>query len=385
MLGLHPHEARSLRALSAQCPVRTRISARGMSPKMSERKAERSQTRRRARGSAARPPLGRPVHLHIENVSALGEVFEATPQRVDEALRRHPGLRGRVKITIGHDGDIYVQALATADALFGWQFDRTNLAERAPHLRWVHAHGAGVSHLMPLDWLPPGAALTNSRGVHGPKADEYTLMALLMLNNNLPQSFANQRQARWEQLFSTAIAGKILLILGVGHVGGGAAKWAKRLGLHVIGIRRTRRPHRYVDEMHSTSALRDLLPRADFVLVTAPHTQITRHLIGAEEVKLLKRGAGLINYSRAQLVDYEALLDRLRKGEVSAILDVFDPEPLPASSPLWQAPNLVITPHCSSDDRELYTLRTLDLVFDNLERFIAGKPLRNRVSAKHQY
>jgi len=351
---------------------------------MSQHLAGRGRSRR-GDNPGARVDRATPVHLHIENLSTLGEVFEATPRRVQEALQRHPGLGGRVKITIGYDGDIFAKAIATADALFGWQFDRTNLGQRAPNLRWIHAHGAGVSHLMPLDWLPPGAVLTNSSGVHGPKADEYTLMALLMLNNNLPQSVTNQRKGRWKQLFNTAIAGKTLLIVGVGHVGGGAAKWAKRLGLRVIGVRRTGKPHRYVDEMYSTSSLRELLPRADFVLVTAPHTHATKHLIGAREIGLLKKGAGLINYSRAHLVDYKALLKRLRTGEVSAILDVFDPEPLPASSPLWQAPNVILTPHCSSDDRALYTPKTLDLVFDNMERFIAGKPLRNRVSAKHEY
>jgi phosphoglycerate dehydrogenase-like enzyme len=325
------------------------------------------------------------VHLHIENMSALGDVFEATPARVAAALARHPSLRGKVEITIGRDGDIYEREMPTADILFGWHFDRRNLRALAPRLRWVHAHGAGVSHLMPLDWLPKGAVLTNSRGVHGPKADEYTIMAILMLNNNLPQCFTRQREARWDQVFGTSIAGKTLLIIGVGHVGGGAAKWAKRFGLTVIGIRRSGKPHRHVDEMHEPSALRRLLPRADFVLVTAPHTSDTHQILGAREIGLMKKGSGLVNYSRARLVDYDALLARLRRDEMSAVLDVFDPEPLPASSPLWQAPNLVITPHCSSDDRELYTPKTLDLLFDNLERFTAGKKLRNRVSAERQY
>jgi glyoxylate/hydroxypyruvate reductase len=312
-------------------------------------------------------------------------VFEATPQRVSEALDRHPRLKGKLKITIGHDGDSFENAVATADALFAWQFNRENLAERAPRLRWIHAHGAGVSHLMPLDWLPRGVVLTNSRGVHGPKADEYTAMAILMLNNNLPRSMTNQRKAKWEQPFNTSIATKTVLILGVGHVGGGAARWAKQFGLRVIGIRRTGRRHRYVDEMHTPSALHKLLPRADFVLVTAPLTTQTRHIIGARELDLMKPGAGLINYSRANLVDYKALAKKLRAGELSAILDVFDPEPLPRSSPLWKVPNLIITPHCSSDDKEQYTPRTLDLVFRNMERFIKRKPLLNRVDPRLQY
>jgi len=327
----------------------------------------------------------RPIHLHIENCSALGHVFEVTPKRVSDALARQPRLKGKLEITIGRDGDRFERAIRTADALFAWDFDRKDLARRAPRLRWVHAHGAGVSHLMPLDWLPRGAVLTNSRGVHGPRADEYTAMALLMLNNGLPRTVWNQRRARWEQVFNTSVATKTLLIIGVGHVGGGAAKWAKRLGLHVIGIRRTGRPHRHVDEMHTAEALRRLLPRADFVLVSAPLTDATRHMIGARELALLKPGAGLINYSRANLVDYGALLERLESRELMAILDVFDPEPLPRSSPLWKAPNLIITPHSSSDDREQYTPRTLDLVFRNLVRLIDRKPLLNRVDPVLQY
>ena len=337
------------------------------------------------RETATSRKAGKRIHLHVENGSELGPVFEATPRRVADALARYPRLRGKLNITIGYDGDVIERALPTADVVFAWNFDRENLAQRAPRLRWVHAHGAGVSHLMPLDWLPRRAVLTNSRGVHGPKADEYTAMALLMLNNNLPRSVTNQRQAKWEQPFNSGIAGKTVLIIGVGHVGGGAAKWAKRFGLRVLGIRRTGKRHPDVDEMHRPQALGKLLPRADFVLVTAPLTAETRHMIGARELDLMKTGAGLVNYSRANLVDYKALATRLRAGRLSAILDVFDPEPLPSSSPLWKLPNLIITPHCSSDDREQYTPRTLDLVFQNMERFIDGKPLLNRVDPRLQY
>jgi phosphoglycerate dehydrogenase-like enzyme len=210
-------------------------------------------------------------------------------------------------------------------------------------------------------------------------------MAILMLNNQLPTAVTNQRRSRWQQPFNTGIAGKTLLVIGVGHVGGGAAKWAKRFGLNVLGIRRTGKSHPHVDEMHKPSALRRLLPRADFVLVTAPLTADTRHMIGARELDLMKTGAGIVNYSRANVVDYRALAKKLRAGTLSAILDVFDPEPLPRSSPLWKLPNLIITPHCSSDDREQYTPRTLDLVFRNMERFVRGQKLLNRVDPKLQY
>jgi len=325
------------------------------------------------------------IHLHVENVTSLGEVFEASRKRVNAALRDHPKLKGRLKVTIGYDGDILDRALRSAEIVFGYDFDRSDLAKRAPRLRWVSAHAAGVNHLMPLDWLPTGAVLTNSSGVHADKADEYTIMTILMLNNRVPEMVTNQCRARWEQPFSTSIAGKTLLVLGVGHIGGGAAKWAKRFGMHVIGIRRSGKPNRYVDEMYRPRSLHRQLPRADFVIVTVPHTDASHHMIGKRELDLMKPGAGLVNYSRANLVDYDALQKKLKKGELSAVLDVFDPEPLPSSSPLWKTPNLVITPHASSDDANLYTPKTLDLLFDNIERYIAGRPLRNVVSKHYQY
>jgi phosphoglycerate dehydrogenase-like enzyme len=324
-----------------------------------------------------------PLHLHIENNRALGPVFEATSDRVAAARAAHPAFAD-LHITVGYDGDIFGREMQTADVLMGWRFDK-DIAGRAPKLRWVHAHGAGVNHLMPLDWLPRGAVLTNSRGVHGEKADEYTLMALLMLNNRLPESATHQRNARWEQVFSSSIIGKTVLIIGVGHIGGGAAKWAQALGMHVVGIRRSGEPHPHVHEMHTPDALRGLLHRADFVLMTTPSTAATRHLIGRDELAMMKDGAGLVNYSRADLVDYEALGEELKRGRLSAVLDVFDPEPLPSSSPLWGLPNLIITPHCSSDDAEQYTPKTLDLVFRNLARLRDGVPLLNVVDPALQY
>jgi glyoxylate/hydroxypyruvate reductase A len=325
------------------------------------------------------------IHLHVENSADVNEVFDISASRVADALTRHPDVAGRLRVSIGYGGDILERELKTADAVYCWDFDRHDLRRRAPMLRWVHVHGAGVSHMMPLDWLPPGAMLTNSRGVHGQRATEYAFMAILMLNNRVPEMIANQQRGHWQEVFSTGIEGKTLLIIGVGHIGRDVAAWARRAGMRVLGIRRTGKPRRNVDEMYKPENLHALLPRADFVLVSAPHTDASHHMIGARELALLKTGAGLVNYSRANLVDYDALRESLEAGALSAVLDVFDPEPLPASSPLWRTPNLVITPHCSSDDRDQYTPRTLDLVLGNMKRFIEGRPLMNRVSRKYQY
>ena len=325
------------------------------------------------------------VHLHIDNLRRLGEVFHASPERIEAVRRRHPEVAARVEITMGYDNEGLEEALRSADVLFGWSIPREDLARRAPRLRWFHAHGAGVNHLMPLDWLPRGAVLTNSRGVHGERATEYAAMALLMLNNRVPEMVTWQRQGRWGKFFNSHIGGKTLVIIGVGHIGRAVAKWAKNAGLRVLGVRRTPKPHRYVDEMHGPGAVPALMPRADFVMVSAPCTRDSRHLIGREELALLRSGAGLLNYSRAGVVDYEALREKLERREMSAVLDVFDPEPLPETSPLWHTPNLIITPHCSSDDSDYYTPRTLDLVMENMARFIAGKRLHNRVSRRLEY
>jgi phosphoglycerate dehydrogenase-like enzyme len=112
-------------------------------------------------------------------------------------------------------------------------------------------------------------------------------MALLMLNNEIPRNVSNQRSAKWDQLFSDRIGGKTVIIIGVGNIGGGAAKWAKRFGLKVIGVRRTGKKHPYVDEMYRPQSLRKILPKADFVLVSAPHTKETHHLMGEKEIALM--------------------------------------------------------------------------------------------------
>lgn len=326
-----------------------------------------------------------PLHVHIENNRDLGDVFDLSEKRVDDALKRNPDAASVVRITVGYDGDGLDEALGTADALIAWKFDRSNLAERAPNLRWFHAIGAGINQYMPLDWLPRQVIFTNNRGVHGERASEYAITAILMLNNRVPEMVTHQRAARWNQVFNTAIDGKTLLIVGVGHVGGDTARHARHFGMQVIGIRRSGKPRRHVDEMYRPKDIPDLIPRSDFLLVTAPDTEQTHHLIGRSEIALMKRGAGIVNYSRAGLVDYEALRERLERGEISAVLDVFDPEPLPQSSPLWSTPNLIISPHCSSDDPSYYAPRTLDLVLDNALRLAQRRPLRNRVSRKLQY
>jgi glyoxylate/hydroxypyruvate reductase len=325
------------------------------------------------------------IALHIDNSRGYDQVFWITPERWAAASRRHRALARRVEAQIAWDLEGFDEAMPTTEILIGWEFPRKDLRARAPHLRWVHLTGAGLEHLAPFDWMPEGVVVTNNSGVHAPKAAEYAEMAILMLANRIPRHVTNQRQARWQQFFPAPVRGKTLLIVGVGALGGSAAARAKRLGLRVVGIRRSGRPHHHVDRIFRRDALDRLLPQADFVLITAPLTPETRGLIGRRQLDLMKPEAGLINMGRAGIVDYDALREKLAGGELSgAVLDVFDPEPLPPTSSLWQTPNLVMTPHCSSDAPD-YADRTLDLFFDNLRRYLAGRPLRNEVDRALQY
>jgi len=325
------------------------------------------------------------LHVHVDNARHYDQVFWVTPERWAAACRRHRALAGRLQATFAWDREGLGPALETAEILIGWEFTSEDLRGRAPRLRWIHLTGAGLEHLAPFDWVPEGVVITNNSGVHGPKAGEYAAMAILMLNNRIPFHVTNQARAHWQQAFPATVAGKTLLIIGVGEMGRAAAARAKQLGMRVLGIRRRGRPQRHVDRMARPEAIDRMLPEADVVLVTAPLTPDTRGLIGRRQLELMKREASLINMGRAGVVDYSALCEKLTRGELSgAILDVFDPEPLPPSSPLWQTPNLIMTPHCSSDAPD-YADRTLDLVFDNVRRYLARRPLRNEVDRALMY
>ena len=326
------------------------------------------------------------IRLHIQNVASMAMVYKVTDERYAAATIRYPELASRIDATVTENADDFTRFIADADILVGWRFPHREIASLAPKLKWIHMTGAGIEHIMPLDWLPETAVLTNNRGVHAPKAEQFTMTALLMLNERIPELVTDQRSALWTRRFSTDIRGKTALIIGVGNMGTAAAKAARKLGLYVLGIRRSGRPHRYVHEMGTAEFLSKWLPRTDFVIVTAPLTPDTEGLLDDHALRRLRPEAGLINLGRARIVDYDALRQRLADGRLrGAVLDVFDPEPLPSNSPLWTAPNMILTPHVSSDDENNYGPLTIDLVFENLARWVAGKPLRNMVDRALHY
>jgi phosphoglycerate dehydrogenase-like enzyme len=306
-------------------------------------------------------------------------VYHLTEERWAAAAKRHRSLAKNLHVTIGWDGDILDDALTTADLMISSNPPRENLRVRAPRLRWLQTIDAGVDRFLPFDWLPADVTFTNNSGAHGVKAQDSCAMAMLMLNARMPEMLTNQRERRWQPVFSAPIAGKTAVIVGFGDLGRGAGRAAKKLGVEVIAITRSGKAAKPADAAYPVSRIDKVLPKADFVVVTTPLTPETNGLMSRARLDLLKPEAGLVNIARSAVVDYGALTEKLEKGEISgAVLDVFDEEPLPPHSPIWTTRNLVVMPHCSCDDP-----RYIDLFFDtwfgNFERFLKGKRLEHEV------
>lgn len=334
----------------------------------------------------------RSLHIHIQARRDAPDVFMMTKERWQQAILRHPDLAEQVRCTVAsartssmadwtpEDRIEFRQAMATANVLVGYRFPTEDLGVIAPNLLWIHIIGAGVEHLLPLEWLPPSVKLVNNRGAHAPKTTEYAMLAILMLGNVIPRLVTAQRKMQWDQCFSSIVEGKTLVILGMGEQGKSVARGAKKLGLHVIGVDIQPHPLENCDEVVPTTELHRVLPFADFIGVAVPLTPQTRHIIGREELDLMKKTAGLFNIARAPVIDYEVLAEKLKAQELGgALLDVFDQEPLPPESPLWLVPNLMITPHVGCDDATNYIARTFDIVLQNVRRYLKGEPLVNEV------
>ena len=325
------------------------------------------------------------LHLHLESFRKRPALFHLTEERWRAAAKRHAAAAKRLHITIGWDGDIIGEALKTVDVMINNSPPKDDLRSRAPRLKWIQTTGAGIDGLLPLDWLPSDIALTNNRGAHGPKAEESCAMAISLLNARLPQLLASQRNHAWRPIYTTPVAGKTVVVIGFGDLGQGAGRAAKKLGARVIAVTRSGKAGRPADEAHPVGRIDRVLPMADFVIVTTPLTPETRNLLDRRRLDLLKPEACLVNIGRSPVVDYEALREKLARGTLAgAVLDVFQPEPLPPDSPFWDTPNLIALPHVSCDDPR-YVDRLLDFWFENLARFRAGRRLKNLIDRRLGY
>jgi D-2-hydroxyacid dehydrogenase (NADP+) len=284
------------------------------------------------------------------------------------------------------------EELPDTDIFVGYSLRAEQLKD-GKKLKWIHSTAAGVAQLMYPELRDSGILVTNPSGIFSVPMAEHVIGLLLALARNFPDCVRQQDRARWSQQelwdkpqHLTELNGKVLLIVGYGSIGREVAKRAKALDMRVWGVTRSGKGDRTRAEKIFTAAqLEEALPDADYVLIAAPETAETKHLIGAAQVAKMKRGARLINVGRGWLLDEAALIGALESGALGgAALDVVQTEPLPAESRLWRAPNLMLTPHTSAVSDRLWERETA-LLMELLERWFDGRELFNQVDLARGY
>jgi glyoxylate/hydroxypyruvate reductase A len=309
-----------------------------------------------------------------------------------ERLRivHEPGLIPRARHVADHDGERpelgppdlerWLSILGSADVMFDldW-YAPADLPKHAPRLRWVQTSRSGVGESLRRHGLDRSQIVfTNAAGVHAIPLAEFVVLGLLWLVKDLPRMEAEQAEHAWRSSVTRLLAGHRVLLVGLGGLGAEVARLLAGLGVEVWGLRRSDAPApdgvvRLIrpDEFHTA------LGSVDALVVAVPYTAETHHMIGAAELAALPAGAFVVNIARGHVVDVPALAAALRSGHLGgAALDVFEREPLPVDSPLWDLPHVLVSPHRASVvDAENRLI--VDLFTDNLRRFLDDRPLRN--------
>ena len=328
-----------------------------------------------------RPPL----RIHLQ--SKLGTTnFPLTQAVWDEAAARAPDVSAGHDLSFGTEPDAFAAGLREAEILITQTAALTDGLPPAPKLKLIYVTSAGLEKLAPFDWLPEGAALMNNRGTHAEKAGEFGLLALLMLVNRMPALMTAQRQSRWDPIHGAVLGRSHVVVVGLGALGGTTAHHARHFGMRVTGVRATPGPHPACDRVVTVDQFDRVLPEADLLYLATPLTEATRHLLNRARIAMLPKGAGVVNVGRGGLIEQDALLDALDAGHIGgAVLDVFDPEPVPPGHRIWTTPNLIVTPHISADDPVTYNARSLDIFYENLRAFREGQTLPNRFDTARGY
>lgn len=278
--------------------------------------------------------------------------------------------------------------LTHIQAAYLWDYRSRMLRElwpRMPELRWVHVAAAGVDAFLFPEMLASGVTLTNSRGAFDEPVAEFTLALILAVSKRLNLTMANQVERRWQHFETRLLAGRTVLIVGFGAIGHRIGRSLRALGMRVVGVRRSGEPHPDADEIHTLSELPEQLGRADYVVLVLPQTNETKQLIGERELRLMRPSAMLVNVGRGSVLDELALAEALAAGTIAgAALDVFEREPLAEDHPLWNAPNVLITPHMASDADD-WRQRVMDVFSENLRRYLANEPLLNVIDKQRGY
>ncbi len=315
-------------------------------------------------------------------------LWRAPAEMAEQVRRRWP------KMNVVHlpTYDRLDDEVADMDIFVGFSL-RPEQFVRARKLKWIHSTAAGVSQLMYPELRASRVIVTNISGVHAIPLAEHILGTLVALARNLPAAVRYQQERRWAQqeiwdspLRPRELAGQVLLVVGFGAIGREVARRIRPLGMKIWAVTRSGKADtKLADRVLPASRLDDALRGADFVVLAAPETPETRHLIGARQLVTMKPTAFLLNVARGSLVDEAALTAALERHAIAgAALDVTQHEPLPPESPLWGLDNVFITPHISAVSEHLWERQTA-LLLENLERWFRGRKLLNRVDLKRGY
>lgn len=258
---------------------------------------------------------------------------------------------------------------------------------RAPKLKWIHCNHAGLTRSARPEVFENGLVVTGSAGRSGEALAEHVMMFMLLLCSRYPDFYEAQKRHEWrrvpEMMNLRALYGRTIGILGMGHTGKALARRAKAFEMRVLGYRRRDLPApEGVEQMYCSErgeGIEEILEQADILALVINLSDATHHMIGADQIARMKRTAIIVNLSRGGVIDQAALIDALNEGRLAgAGLDVTDPEPLPADHPLWDTPNVLITPHFTAALPDKVG-RSLDIIVDNIQRYRSGEPMRNRV------
>jgi phosphoglycerate dehydrogenase-like enzyme len=294
-----------------------------------------------------------------------------------------------IDVVPAFDEEAQRRELPDADGVYGWP--SAELLATATRLRWLQSPSAGVERLWSLpDLQRSEVTVTNARGAHAPNMAEHVFAMILAFTRGILAAREFQKERLWEARAArescSELAGKTLGVIGYGNIGRQVARRARAFDLHVLAVdAQPVAPDEPATEIWPLGRLDDLLARSDVVVVAAPATPKSKHLIGAAQLRRMKRSAGLVVISRGALFDHAALADALRAGTIAwAGVDATEPEPLPADSPLWGLPTCLITPHSSGHSVEKER-RVIEIVRENARRLARGEPLLNVVDKARGY
>lgn len=295
--------------------------------------------------------------------------------------RRFPDLR----VLSAKDAATLDCHLAEADVLLAPRFP-VEVFDKARRLRWFQCTTAGVDSILPIRDRIGDLIVTNARGLHGEIIADFVMAGMTMMHWNIRQFMQEQYRREWHPREVAPLAERTLGVVGLGSIGIAIARRGKSVGMTVVGSKRdVTEPIAVVDKLFPPNCLAELLHLSDFVVLAVPHIPETTRLIGCEQLRQMRRSAFLVNVARGSVVAENELIEALRQGTIAgALLDVFEREPLPANSALWTMSNVIVTPHIAGSPTD-YTSRVFEVFGDNLQRFLAKKPLRNVVDLRRGY